>query len=485
MKKVQKLILFLFIFFQFAVLFLQYPQVINTASLTSASATLSNSRLSYRAGVATGTIATSTVDIDTSGFPDNDTNHLFPNDVLCFADAAFSGCSEQKTYTVNNIIDSDTFQLTSALSASLGANDLAIATQSGSMTISFVTTTEIPAAGNILVTIPMADNADGNDGFPDTNGSVTTNGFDLNTIAATDISTTGCTDGDWVTTETITEGSGTTDHTIEVSRQTTACAASSTVTITIDSDPGIINPAPITSGHTQGIADVYELGIKTRDGSDNTLDEIDIKVAPIEAVFVSATVDETIAFTVAGVNTSSSTCGQTTDITTTAYSVPWGTFTASDTFFEGSQQLTVSTNADAGYAVTIEENDQMGKNGGACSGASAGEAENCIEDTTCDGAACTESTSADWATATNNGLGFSLANQSGTDASFLYNESARTFSSRQIADQEVPETKQSVMTSSAPVSGSSAYVCYRISVSGTQPAGYYFNQVKYTATATF
>jgi hypothetical protein len=160
MKKLRKAILFIFLFSQFAVLFLQYPKAVDTASLTSASATLSNSRLSYRAGVATGTISTSTVDIDTSGFPDNNTNHLFPNDVLCFADSGFAGCSEQKTYTVNNIIDTDTFQLKSALTAALGANDLAIATQSGSLTLAFTTTTEIPAAGDILVTIPMADNAD-------------------------------------------------------------------------------------------------------------------------------------------------------------------------------------------------------------------------------------------------------------------------------------------------------------------------------------
>jgi len=485
MKKVRKIILLLFVFFQFAFLFLQRPNVVDTASLTAASATLSNSRLSYRAGVATGTTGTSTVDIDTSGFSDNNTNHLFPNDVLCFADSGFAGCSQQKTYTVNNIIDADTFQLTSALSASLGANDLAIATQSGSLTLSFTTTAEIPTAGDILVTIPMADNASGNDGFPDTTASVTTGGFDLNAIAATDISTTGCTDANWVATETIAVGSGTTDHTIRVDRQTSACAASSAITITIDSAPGIVNPPPITSGHTQGGADVYAINIKTRDGSDNTLDEIDVKVAPVEAVLVSATVDETISFTVAGVSSSSSTCGKTTDVTTTAYSVPWGTLINTDTIHYGSQQLTVSTNADGGYSVTIEENDQMGKNGGACSGASAGESANCIEDTTCDGAACTESTSADWATATNNGLGFSLANQSGTDASFLYNESSRTFSSRQIADQEASETKATVISNAGPVSGSSAYVCYGISISGTQPAGYYFNKVKYTATATF
>lgn len=481
----RKAILLFFTLIQFSILFVKYPQIINTANLTSASATLSNSRLSYRAGVTTGTAGSSTVDIDTSGYSDINTNHLFPKDVLCFTNSGFVGCSQQTTYTVNNIVDSDTMQLTAPLGEVLDANDLVIASQSGSLTLAFTTTSQVPTAGDILVTIPMADNADGNDGFPDSSSAISTGGFDLNLIAAADISTTGCTDGNWVTTETITEGSGATDHTIRVDRQTNACAASSAITITIDSAPGIVNPSPITSGHTQGVADVYTINIKTRDGSDNTIDEIDIDIAPIEAVLVSATVDETIAFTVAAVNVSTSTCGQTTDITTTAYSVPWGTLSTADTFKEGSQQLTVSTNADGGYGVTIEENDQMGKNGVTCTGAAAGEAESCIEDTTCDGAACTEATSAEWTTATNNGLGFALANQSGTDATFLYNESSRTFSSRQIADQEVPETKRTIMTNLGPVSGSSVYACYRITISGTQPAGYYYNKVKYTATATF
>lgn len=485
MKKIRKAVLFIFLFSQFATLFLAYPPLIDTASLTSASATLSNSRLSYRAGVSSGASGASTVDIDTSGFSDSNTNHLFPKDVVCFADASFQGCSQQTTYTVHNAVDADTLQLFSPLSAALGANDLVIATQSGSLTLTFTTNAVIPAAGDILVTIPMADSASGNDGFPDSSSAVSTGGFDLNAIAAGDISTTGCTDGNWVTTETIAVGSGTTDHTIRVDRQTSSCAASSAITVTIDSAPGIVNPPPITSGHTQGTADIYTINIKTRDGSDNTLDEVDIDIAPIEAVLVSATVDETLTFTVAAVASAASTCGQTTDVTTTAYSVPWGTLSTVDSFSEASQQLTVSTNADGGYSVTIEENDQMGKNGATCTGASAGESVNCIEDTTCNGAACTESTSAEWTTATNNGLGFSLANQSGSDASFTYNESSRTFSSRQIADQEATETKRAVMTSTSQVSGSSVYVCYRISISGTQPAGYYYNKVKYTTTAIF
>ena len=151
-----KIILFLFVFSQFGILFLSFPKISDTAALTTASATLSNSRLSYIAGVTTGTSGSSVVDIDSSGNPDNNTNHLFPKDVVCFANAGKLGCSLQTTYTVNSILDSDSFQLTSTLGEALSGSDLVIATQSGSLTVAFTTTTVIPSDGDILITIPMS-----------------------------------------------------------------------------------------------------------------------------------------------------------------------------------------------------------------------------------------------------------------------------------------------------------------------------------------
>lgn len=476
--------------------FLTSPVKLESATLTSASATLSNSRLSYRAGIlGTPGAGTAAVNIDTSGNADNDTNHLFPGDTVCFSDSGENGCSDETDYTVSNIVDTDTFNFTPGLVGALEATDLVIATQSGSLTIAFTTVSEIPTAGDILITLP-AINTDNKtcDGIPDTAASASVNGFDLKSVAAGDITTTGCTDANWVATETIACGSSSADHTIRIDRQTAACAASSAITFTIDSDPGVINPAPISSGHTQGLADAYTINIKTRDGSDNTLDEIDIKAAPVEAVLVSATVDETISFQVAGLGIGSTACGQTTDVTTTAYSVPWGTLATADTFVDAAQQLTVSTNADGGYSVKVEENDQMGKNGVACSGAGAGESVNCIQDTTCSASGCDETTGYDWtAAATYQGLGYSLENYDGTDASFVYDSNdpcsstaaAGTFCAKTFADQEVPETKATIMTNASPVSSKDVYVCYRIAISATQPSGYYYNKVKYTATAIF
>src|SRR3989339_541566 len=379
MKKfLYRIILFLFIFSQVTIIYLYtVPQLtpgLDTAGFTNASDTLSNGRLSYRAGVTTGAASSSLVTIDGSGNADNDTNHLFPKDVVCFSGSFLDGCHSQALYTVANIVDTTNFNFTPPLDATaLSANDYVIASQSATHTIAFTLASAVPTAGDIYITIPALDTTGKtNDYFPDTNSSIATNGFDLGGVGTGDISvaSSGC-DNNW-TVASVTAGTASADHLIQINRSTNSCAASSTITVTVgDASNKLINPAPISTGHTQGAADVYTLNVKTRDGSDNTLDQSNIKVAVIEGVLVSATVEETLAVTIAGVASTTSACGATTDVTTTATSVPWGTISSFGAFKEAAQTVTVSTNADAGYVVKAEENDQMGKDGLVCTGATA------------------------------------------------------------------------------------------------------------------
>lgn len=482
------------------------PKPIQMAALTTASTTLGNSRLSYKAGISgVESIGSTVIDIDSSGNPDNDTDHLFINDDICFSNTVEGGCIGATTYNVqaiDDVTDGLIFNINPALANALAGTDTAIASQAGSMVISFVTSTEIPASGDILLTIPAIDHATKPcDGMPDHSSAVSTNGFDLGNSAGTaaqrvvagDISVTGCTDGNWVATETITCGTGSTDHTIRIDRQTTACAAGTTVAITIDNTPGIINPAPITSGHTQGTADAYTINATTRDGSDVTLDSVDMKIAPIEAVQVSATVDETLSFIISGVASSTSACGVTTDVTTTATQVPFGTLAAVNTFYDAANDLDVSTNADGGYSVTVSSNDQLGRNGNTCTG-DAGIAANCIPDTVCDGTSCTHLAAAvdDWETASNNGFGYSLDSTAGTDSVWEWDGTSGTcdgagsdFCAAQFADEESTQSPVSIMSNANPVNSNNSYVCYRLTVGGTQPAGTYYNRLRYTATATF
>lgn len=492
--KLQKIILFVFIFTQISYIFLfKFPFVIpgEAGNFTNASDTLSNARFSYRAGVASGISGSSLVSIDSTGNADNDTNHLFPKDNLCFTDAGINGCIGSTTYQVANIISSTSFNINTPLTNNLDTSGYAMASQSAIHTITFTLSNDVPSNGDIYITVPAVNaNIVTNDGLPDTADTIGANGFDLGSVGTSNISvgSSGC-NNNWTVAD-VTPGTASTDHTIRIDRSTDTCASGSTITVTIgDGTKKMINPAPAnnssTPNHTQGVADVYTLNVKTRDGSDNTIDQSNIKVAIIEGILVSATVQETLSVTVAGVSGSTSACGQTTDITTTATSVPWGTITNFGTFSEGSQTITVSTNADSGYVVKAEENDQMGKDGITCTGATAGEANNCIQDTTCGPSACSESTSQDWTSTSYHGLGYSLENISGTDAAFTYNESSRTFSTKQFADMEVPETKQTIMQNGGPVASSEVFLCYRLNISSTQPAGYYYNKVQLTATATF
>lgn len=472
------------------------PQKTHSANFTSASATLSNARFSYKAGVASGTSGSSTVTIDASGNADNDTNHLFPGDEVCFAGSEQTGCLGNVSYTVANVINSTTFNLTGALTTTLESTAYVVATQSGSLTLAFTTATEIPSNGDLYITIPALDvTGKTDDGIPDTAGTKATNGFDIGDITTSDITVTGCTDVNW-TVASITAGDASNDHRILINRATSACTAGSAITVTIDSNPGIINPAPLTT-HTRGQADSYQINIKSRDGGDNTIDNSDVTVSPVEGVLISATVDETLSLTVAGVSANTgSYCGVTRTASspdTTATSVPWGTL--SPTYLAATHntnhQLTVSTNSAAGYKVYVEENDQMGKDGVSCSGATAGEADDCIQDTVCDGTGCTHQTYRDWGSDPTSypGLGYSLENVSGTDATFEYDTSAGTFNAKQFADQEASESRSAsnaeVMTNGGPVDSSSVYVCYRIDITATQPAGYYYNKIIYTAVPTF
>ncbi len=492
----------------FAFLSVHLTKKADSASLTAGKVTLADSRISFKAGVTSGTSGTSVVVIDGSSNPDITTSHLFPGDVLCFTDEGINGCIGNKTYTVASIINGTTFNLNTALTDNLDTLGYAVASQSGQWTISFTTVGEVPAGGNILITIPEVNgSAKGNDGIPDSAASIAASGFDLNNAAGTlnsRMTVTGCTDGDW-STPSVVAGDGTTNHTIEIPRVDTACAATSPIVITLGtSAPYIVNPAPyVDVGRNQGTADVYGITVQTRDGGDNVIDSAIPRAAPVEAVLISATVDESLSFVVNAVTggdlyANASWCGTipiASDAkSSTVTSIPWGTLASANHFYYSAQKLTVNTNAAGGYVVTIQESDQMGKNGNVCTGTSPTVGEytfdtaTCIRDTVCASSNCSESVAADWTVAaTYPGLGYSLSTVSGSlsDATFYFNEKNRAWSARQLADKQGSETPANIMYHGGPVSDSAVYVCYKLTIPGTQPAGYYYNIAKYTATATF
>lgn len=496
MRKHPKLLLACALVVAFAGALLIYPKVSRSGSLTTIKDTLSNSRLSYDASVDT-TIASgqTSITIDTDSVDDN-TSHLFPGDVICFQNGAETGCKGNVTYTVGAIVSSTVFTITSPLTTGLVENDSVIATQSATHTISFVTASSV-TNGSILIKIPARDTTSAsNNGFADTGSdSSGTQGFDLNGLAAADVT---CSGGSptWnaeTITSSVTSSSG--EHEI-ICPFTGTLNAGVTVTATLGNTK-LINPAP-ASDHTQGVSN--DLQVTVSEYNHNTpasgvlIDTADTAVAPIEAVFVSATVDETLSFTITGQASTAAACGVAggTDVTTTFSTVPFGTLSL-NTLVDAAHDLEVSTNATNGYAVTAIETDQLGKDGGACSGDTADEDDDCIEDTLGDGAALASNTNGeDFETSTTNGFGYSLDSTDGSDAAFEWDStsgscdgSGTDFCARQFADEENSDSPVTIMSNAGPVNSKNIYVCYRIAVGALQPAGYYYSTVRYTATPTF
>lgn len=474
-KLIAKSVLILFLLAQFSTFALLSPKKIGAGSLTSVSATLGNSRLSFF-GKTTGshTAGTTTINIQSSSNADNDTDNLFPQD-----DVAVGLNGGLKVASVSAAVNATTFIIDQALAVTVANGTNIYASQSGSLVVAFTLANDIPANGYLYITIP-ANATTPNDKAPDTSSSVDTNGFDANGIAVGDWSVSGGTGCTWDSSETWTVGSSGNPH-VYKNVTSTACTAG-TVTVTLDASPGLMNPAPITTGHSQGTADVYRINVYTYTAGDIVIDQGFTRVAPIEGVLVTATIEETITFTVAGVNSGTSTCGQTTTVTTYPYLIPFGSL-SSPNIATASQSLTVSTNADA-YVVTLQENDQLSVDGLGTT---------TIADAICDNGTCTHTTSAEWKTGYNpavGNFGYSLANVSGSNAAFTYNESSRVFSAKQIAENGVdftpPATNpENVMSANAPVNASQIYVCYMLAFQATQQAGYYLNKLRYTATPTF
>jgi hypothetical protein len=228
---------------------------------------------------------------------------------------------------------------------------------------------------------------------------------------------------------------------------------------------------------TNPVAGVYDIDITGSFG-----DTGKIKVSVIAGVTVSATVSGSLSFVIGLVTNAD--CDSSFSVLggpdSTATTVPFGTLAAVDTFYHACQDLTLSTNATSGYAITTQEltnlrDTTISKN---------------IADTTGDNGLMTESTLDAWATAAaHSGFGYSCVNISGTDcvlaANTNYKQFACTGADAACDPDAGAETPQAVMSKANSVSGSSGRIEYKLSVSGSQQAGTYSNTVMYIATPTY
>lgn len=457
-----------------------------SASLSNVSVTLSNSRPSFRGKLAAGNSAgSSQVIINTTAGanPSTSSAQLQTGDSVDIGDSSGLG-----TYVVTGTVPDSSFTVDPVLGGShADAGDDVIATQSATLTIRLKTKNAVED-GKIRVLVPAdtSDNA-AKDGIPDSGA------FDYGATGPSSITCPTGVGG-------YTFGAGTSSPSaVTINGQkyhSYVCPYTGAGAIGTDfSGSGkmmivnsVINPAPKTS-HSIGTADSYKVIVQHLDSSNNVVDLTTTAIGVIEAVKVTASVAPQISFKIIGVPSSTSACGVNTNVATTPVSVPFGELSI-DSFTNAAQTLSVSTNATNGYVVTALANDQLGKDGGTCTG-DAGEPD-CIPDSTGDNNNMSHSASDKWDSTGTKGFGFSLHdnNTSGLTPAFQYSDvagncSGGSYCARQFADHEDGQNPQQIFSHNSVADNQNLMVCYRAVISATQSAGDYENHITYTATATF
>lgn len=465
------LALFFFGFFSIPLL---APKKVDTLNLTSTRDTLETSRLSFHSSLEGGhSVGAAIITIDTSNHPSKSTANLHSGD------SVYIGTSGDNPYTIADVISNNQFSITTGLNAADDDDtDPIYVKRYSTHTVQFVTASAIPN-GTFRIRVPVSTtDAYRDDSNPDTDG------FDMGVITTGDM-TAPSNEGTAYVFGAVSIGIG----------GTSPCPANfwcfnfpytgagmagvgftgANKQFIIGDTNKIMNPSPDAS-HTIGTADSYNIIAENLDASNTVIDSTTMAVGVIESVRVTATVDPSITFTIAGVGSGGTPCGLgSLSVGTSAYEVPFGSLTL-NTFSNASQTLTVSTNAVSGYVVTAQEDDQLGKDGSTTPN---------IIDTACGGTPCTETTARDWTSASSYpGFGYSLQEETSGAAAFEYNDSG-TFYAKQFAAIADPDTAQTIMSGSTIASSELINVCYRVAVTSTQEAGDYENLVTYIATGKF
>jgi len=466
-----------------------YFSKVYSADLDDVSATISNPRPSF-SGALDGNHSSgaSIVNIHTTSgdYPSVLTDSLVEGDGIAIG----TGASIETNLEVATTSSATQFYLKAGLASAENDGYVVISTKSSDITVKLKTVSAVPN-GSFRILVPaLSHDTNSADGLPDggyfdfgtstgtlatltcPSGSYTNYTFGASTATASNVTLAGVDYHSFICPYT---GSG------EVAED---FSTSSDFFLIND----LINPAP-KSNHSVGTADTHKIIIQNLDGSSNVIDQTSASIGVIEAVKVTASVAPQITFQITGVTYNKDICGfnarfgNGTDVTTTPATVPFGELGIAD-FTTAAQVLSVTTNAVDGFVVTAIENDQLGRNGGTCTGDST--ATNCIRDSAGDTTSMTHAVSDEWVTTSNKGFAYSLHDVTGvTTEAFAYNESSRTFSARQFADAEDSQSPQTLFSSTAPTDDDELYVCYQIIPDTNTAAGNYENYITYTATATF
>lgn len=454
-----------------------YPQKTNSLSSTNVKNVLSNSQFSYYGGVGVGNSAyDSVLKIDTStDFPSQTSNNLFVGDTISIGIGG-----SQSTYIVKDIGSTATIVLNTGISAvSAVAGGSIIATRSAIHTVSFQP--QVNSTGGfwqVLIKSTSDTVEESSDGIPDQLG------FDYGTLDQAAVSCPWGATASVGTTMAVAMGSPEVTsyyHVIQCALGagiTNPAGTGDTGTIVIGNATNqLINPSPSNTAALEGHAGIFTFILRHLDSTSLLLDQTPGKIAVVESVRVTATIDPSISFYIDSIGTSeigSTACG---GIGTTLSS--GAQYTTGDQVIFGSlalavnnqlaQRLTCLTNAPGGYVVTAYEGGVMKNINTATT----------LPDTKCDTSNCNITTAQPWTSisSTLSEFGYTMTNI-GSSIPFVEGN-FKPFGIGTANAQPI------MIRPSLPSTSESAHVCYRITATTIQEAGDYEAKVVYTATSTF
>lgn len=222
--------------------------------------------------------------------------------------------------------------------------------------VTFTPTTSAIDGGEVRITFPVNASTP-NDGSPDSDG------FDFNSIAGSDISCTGGgSNANWGSEDAATAAAGTIVFPFRdtLEDEAVTCAIGSATRAT---GAHLINPYKTASS---GTADTWTVSVQTLSHPNySEVDAVDLKIATVESIRVTATVSPTLTMIIAGTANATSVCGETTNSGTasTAVLVPLGTLSDS-ALNVNAQNIKIATNAKNGYTLLERDDGYLRKSNG-------------------------------------------------------------------------------------------------------------------------
>lgn len=495
-----KLFLFLFVLMLSLGSFFSFvkPQILQSAAPTNIKDVLSSSQLSFFGRLGLGVSVNDTVikvSLVAGTAPSTSSNNLFIGDTLAIGTSGVGTSGPLTIYTVKDIGNTASIQLNAGIGQSnTFAGAAIIATHSAIHTISFTPQSSVTGGyWQFLIKATSRSGEVNNDGIPDQQGfdlgsttpssganglgtrlkvsDVTCPNWGIGATTAFSVGTTALVNGSYYHVITCYLGVGGTNQ--------IGVGYSAVIGHDLASGSQLINPAPKDGAHSEGNADAYTFYIRHLDNTQAVLDADTAqgKIAVVESVRVTATIDPTLTFTI-GVTSPATGIGATPcgiaaglgaqAAFTTPDSVAFGSLALSSAN-DLSQTLSCVTNANNGYVVTVYED-------GAMKNITTGTT---IPDTNCNGGGCSSTVAAAWSSFANSGWGYTLQNINVGTSIFNYQAGYKAFGNGAANAQQI------MKNTSTPSSSEVAYICYRIAASTNQESGNYEGKLIYTATATF